>query len=103
MITLKNQADRITFAVRVQPRASKTVIRGALEGALRVALAAPPVDGAANTELVRFLARLLNVQAQHISIISGLSSKNKVVAVAAGAGRSVEEIRAALTPFLTGP
>lgn len=102
MITLKNHADRITFAVRVQPRASKTVIRGELEGALRVALAAPPVDGAANTELVRFLARLLDVQARHISIISGLSSKNKVVAVDAEAGRSVEEIRAALTPFLPG-
>jgi uncharacterized protein (TIGR00251 family) len=97
MITLKSQGDRVTFAVHVQPRASKTVIRGEMEGALRLALAAPPVDGAANTELVRFFARLLDVQSRHISIIAGSTSKKKVVAVT---GRSVEEIRDALAPLL---
>lgn len=93
MIQLKSQAGSVTFAVRVQPRASRTTIRGELDGALRVALAAPPVDGAANEELVRFLARLLRVPVRQVSLLAGQTSKNKVVAIA---GVTAEEVAEAL-------
>jgi uncharacterized protein (TIGR00251 family) len=93
MIQLKSQAGSVTFAVRVQPRASRTTIRGELDGALRVALAAPPVDGAANEELVRFLARLLRVPIRQVSLLAGQTSKNKVVAIA---GVTAEEVAEAL-------
>jgi hypothetical protein len=72
----------ITFTVRVQPRASRSEIVGELDGALKIRLAAPPVDGAANEELVRFLSRLFGSPRQNVAIVSGATSKNKIVRVA---------------------
>jgi hypothetical protein len=72
----------ITFAVRVVPRASKTAAAGAHGGALKVRVAAPPVGGAANGELARFLARALGVPAGAVEIVGGRASKSKVVRVA---------------------
>lgn len=67
--------------MRVQPRASRSEVSGELDGALKVRLAAPPLDGEANAELIRLLAKLLDVPRSQIEIISGLTSKNKVVKV----------------------
>ena len=69
------------FAVRVVPRASRSQVAGEHDGALRVRVAAPPVDGAANEELARTLARALGVAARDVSITSGHSSKLKQVRV----------------------
>jgi uncharacterized protein len=85
----------ITFAVRVQPRASRSEIVGELNGALKVRLAAPPVDGEANEELIRFLAKLFGVSRGQVSILTGQTSKNKLVRVdglSAGAGERVLHI-----------
>ncbi len=71
----------IRLEVRIQPRASRDEIAGMHGGALRIRLQAPPVDGAANESLVRFLARELDVPRRQIRIISGTSSRNKVVEV----------------------
>ncbi len=73
--------DALTFRVRVVPRASKTCVAGEQEGALRVRVAAPPVEGAANAELTRFLARTLGVPARAVEIVGGQTSKNKRVRV----------------------
>ena len=81
MVKLSATNDSITFAVRVQPRASRSEVAGELDGALKVRLAAPPVDGEANEELIRFLAKLFAVARQRISIFSGLTSKNKLIRV----------------------
>ena len=54
---------------------------GVREGALRVRLQAPPVDGAANEALVRFLANELGVATRQVRIVSGFGSRNKVVEV----------------------
>ena len=81
MIKLTSKDDCVIFAVRVQPRTSKTEIAGELDGALKVRLAAPPVDGEANQELERFLAKFFDVGRQQVEIISGLKSKNKMVRV----------------------
>jgi uncharacterized protein (TIGR00251 family) len=69
------------FEVRVQPRASKNEIAGIREGVLRIRLQAPPVEGAANEALVRFLANELGISTRQVRIISGLGSRNKVVEV----------------------
>ena len=69
------------FEVRVQPRASKNEIAGIREGVLRIRLQAPPVEGAANEALVRFLANELGISPRQVRIISGLGSRNKVVEV----------------------
>jgi uncharacterized protein (TIGR00251 family) len=71
----------VTFPVRVQPRASRSGLAGEVDGALRIRLAAPPVDGEANEELVKFLAKLLDIPRRQVEIISGQKSKNKVVRV----------------------
>lgn len=78
----------MTFAVRVQARASKSGVVGELDGALKIRLAAPPVDGEANEELIRFLAKLFDVPRSQIALISGQRSKNKLVCVS---GVSVED------------
>ncbi len=79
MLQYTESGETITFTVRVVPRASRSCVAGCAEGALRVRIAAPPVDGAANEELMRFLARALGVPTRAVEIIGGHTSKNKRV------------------------
>jgi uncharacterized protein (TIGR00251 family) len=71
----------VTFRVRVVPRASKSAVVGEYDCALKVRVAAPPVEGAANEELTRFLAGELGVPARSVEIVSGHTSKTKAVRV----------------------
>jgi len=98
MIKLTVTDDSITFAVRVQPRASKSGVVGELDGALKIRLAAPPVDGEANEELIRLLAKLFGAPRQRIAILSGRTSKNKIVRLS---GISVMEVEKVLAEALT--
>jgi uncharacterized protein (TIGR00251 family) len=82
----------VTFVVRVVPRASRSEIVGLHDGALKVRVAAPPVDGAANEELLKFLARKLKVPRASVILVSGASSKNKVIRVAHLTGVTREEL-----------
>ena len=81
MIKLAAKDGGVTFAVRVQPRASKSGVAGELDGVLKISLTAPPVEGAANEELIRLLAKLFDAPRQRIEILSGQASRNKVVSV----------------------
>lgn len=67
--------------VHVQPRAKRSEVAGRHGDAVKVRLAAPPVDGAANEELVRFLAEALDLPRRAVRIVSGLSARQKVVEV----------------------
>ena len=69
------------LTVRVIPRASKTAISGRRDDAIVVRLAAPPVEGAANDALVEYLAHLFDRPKRNISIVSGLTSRNKRVRI----------------------
>lgn len=69
------------FRVRVQPRASQTALAGAFDGALRVRVAAPPVDGEANDVLTRFLAKRLDCSRAAVRIVAGFTGRMKVVEV----------------------
>ena len=73
--------DGIVIDVRVMPRAGRAGIAGTRDGALLVRLNAPPVDGAANAELVDVLADVLDVPRRDVSIVSGTTSKQKRVRV----------------------
>jgi uncharacterized protein (TIGR00251 family) len=76
-------AERVVrVSVRVQPRASRDELAGRYGDAIKIRLTAPPVDGAANEALVRFLARTLDIPANAITIVSGASSRSKVVELA---------------------
>jgi uncharacterized protein len=81
MLRYTESAGAITFAVRVVPRASRSEIAGEHDGALRVRVAAPPVEGAANEELRRTLARAFGLPTRAVEIISGQTSKTKRVCV----------------------
>jgi uncharacterized protein (TIGR00251 family) len=70
------------LALRVQPRASRNEVAGPHGDALKVRLAAPPVDGAANEALQRYLAEALQVPRAAVRLVAGPSSRSKVVQVA---------------------
>jgi uncharacterized protein (TIGR00251 family) len=73
----------IRFSVHVKPRSSRSRVEGVREdGALIVALKAPPVDGAANAELIKVLASSLGVKKKAVSIASGQNGRRKVIDVA---------------------
>lgn len=67
--------------VRVVPRASRSAVAGEHDGALRVRVSAPPVEGAANLELTRTLARAFAVPVRAVEIMSGQTAKLKRVRV----------------------
>ena len=80
-------------ALHIVPRARATAVAGSHGDAVKIRIAAPPVDGAANAELVRFLAVRLNVSATRVTIVGGASGRRKTVAVE---GMEADEIRGAL-------
>ena len=73
--------DALELRLRVVPRASKTELVGALEDCYKVRLAAPPVEGKANTCLVDFLAKAFGVGRSQIEIVSGDHSRTKTVLI----------------------
>lgn len=90
---VEESASGVRFRVRVQPRASKTELGGGHGDAIRIRVAAPPVDGEANEELVRFLAKKLGVAKAAISIVSGESGRDKLIEVS---GARVADVHVAL-------
>jgi uncharacterized protein len=82
----------LTFAVRIVPRASRSEIAGEYNGALRIRIAAPPVEGAANRELIRLLARMFNLPQNAVAIVSGAGSKNKIVRIAGADSAKLEQL-----------
>jgi uncharacterized protein len=73
--------DAVRFSVRLQPRASKNEISGLQGSSLKVRVTAPPVDGLANQALIEFLSDSLGVSRRNVCIVSGHSSRTKVVEV----------------------
>ena len=86
---LRATATGVEILVHVQPRASRTKIVGEHGGRLKVALAAPPVDGAANDELLRFLAETLGLAKRDVELLQGATGRQKLVRVV---GLSVEAL-----------
>ncbi|MBK8302832.1 MAG: DUF167 family protein [Pyrinomonadaceae bacterium] len=91
MIDIVEKESALTFPIRVVPRASRTEIVGIHDGALKVRIASPPVDGAANIEIVRFLAKTFGVSKGDVFIISGETSKNKRIKIKNLSKSSFEE------------
>ena len=71
----------VRLKVRVKPRASKSRVLGMKGEELEVAVAAPPVDGAANAELVRTLAEHYGVAKRDVEIVSGEKGRLKIVRI----------------------
>jgi uncharacterized protein len=86
-------AGKVT--IHVVPRARKTELAGTHGDAIRIRVAAPPADGAANAMLRRYLAELLGVPANKVRIVAGALGRRKVVEIE---GLSSEAIKQTLSP-----
>lgn len=95
-LTVSDRDGACRFSVRVKPRASKTAVLGVKEDALEVSVSAPPVDGEANAELVAALAKVLGVPKRDVSVVSGESSRSKIIEVR----RDAASVRARLAECL---
>ena len=81
MIDYSESGGSLVFSVYVVPRSSRSEIVGEHNGSLRVRIAAPPVDGRANDQLVRTLARAFGVAPSAVAVISGHTGKAKRVRI----------------------
>jgi len=77
---LRETARGVSIAVLVAPRASRTAVAGDADDRLRIRVAAPPVEGAANEELIRFLARTLGLPRASVTLTAGAAGRRKTVA-----------------------
>jgi len=97
-LNLTQRSGSIWLSIRVQPRASRTEIVGVIAetGALKIRLKAPPVDGAANRELLKFLGRkVLRIPPSRLEIVRGKTGRDKVISID---GATLEEVRKKLAP-----
>lgn len=78
---IREAGDDVLLDLHVVPRASRTRVVGEHDGRLRVQIAAPPVDGAANDAVVRWLADALGVGRTHVRIVAGATSRAKRLVV----------------------
>lgn len=88
----KGPESSVTLSIRIQPRSSKNEIVTMESGALKIRLTAPPVDGAANEALVKFLAQTLSIPKSHVEIVSGHTSREKIVRISGMSGAEVKRV-----------
>ena len=89
----------VELRILVQPRASRDQLAGVQGDELKVRLAAPPVEGAANVACCVFFARLCKLPKSHVTLLTGDSSRHKRLLLS---GANAEKIAAALEPLLKG-
>lgn len=82
-VWLEGAPGQWRLRIAAQPGAKRTQVNGEFDDCLRLRIAAPPVDGRANTEIIRFLAEHLKVPRRSIRLLSGASSRRKRFAVEA--------------------
>ncbi len=88
-VRIEQKDGTVRVPVRAQPRASRSELAGEYDGALKVRLAAPPVEGEANRELERFMSRLLGVPKSAVRVVAGQTGRSKVVEID---GASVDDV-----------
>lgn len=80
-VDVRSDGESVVFALRVQPRAKRNAIVGVHDGALKLEVTAPPVDGAANDAIVKLLSKALDVAKRDVEIVRGHASRDKTVRV----------------------
>src|SRR5450830_1474932 len=92
---MQNQQETIKITVRVQPGARKNELLGFQEDILRIKIAAPPVEGKANRELIVFLSEVLGIRKSDITIEKGETTKRKTVGITGATKTQIMERAAA--------
>jgi uncharacterized protein (TIGR00251 family) len=92
MIPIRETETGVMFSIRVLPKSSRSEITGIQDDALKIKIAAPPVEGRANEACMELLAERLGVRKSQISIVSGHQSRKKTVAVAGLKKKDIESL-----------
>ena len=85
-------ADGVRLTLHVQPGARRTEVAGLHGDALKIRLAAPPVDGKANAALIEFLATRLGIARAQVTLKSGQTSRRKVLEISAAPGDTAQRL-----------
>lgn len=95
MSWFEEKEGSIIINIRVVPRASKDAIQGLMDdGALKVRIQAPPVDGKANAYLIRFLAKQWKIPRTTIVLLSGETGRSKRMQITAPSNQLVNILKA---------
>ena len=78
---LNEKANGLNVRLRIIPRASKNEIQGVHDGALKVRLTSPPIDGKANQALIKFMSKTLSISKTQIELIQGQAGRLKIVRI----------------------
>lgn len=97
MALFSQKKDGVCISIRVQPRSSRSAVAGLYGQSLRVCLKSAPVDDAANQECCALLSKLFGVPRASVSLVSGRSSRSKVIRIE---GLSAPDAEALLAPYL---
>ncbi|MEK6678367.1 MAG: DUF167 domain-containing protein [Nitrospirota bacterium] len=81
MLNLVEDNEGVILPVRIQPRASKDEIVGEYNGALKIKLTSPPVEGEANRRCIEFLSKRFKIAKSQLEIIKGEKSKDKLIKI----------------------
>lgn len=92
LIDYSEKDDSLVFTVRVIPRASNSEVVGELDGDLKVRIAAPPVGGAANEEVVKLIAKAFARPKADVTVLAGRTSKTKRIRVSGGSVKRLLEL-----------
>lgn len=89
---LKESSEGAILNLHIQPKASKTEVAGQYGDALRLRIAAPPVEGAANKALCRYLAESFSIPQNRVEILGGLTGRKKRILLRGVSAKEVQEI-----------
>ena len=98
MIFIKEKGNSVIFYIHVVPGSAKSEIVGIQDEALKLKIAAPPVEGRANAECIRFLSETLGIKKNQVTITSGHRSRKKIVAIEGLNSRDAMSILSGLLP-----
>jgi uncharacterized protein len=92
MIQCTSDKDAVVVPVRAQPGAARDRVAGEHDGALKVAVTAPPEDGRANAAITKALAKALGVRKSAVTLVSGQTSRNKTFRVVGVTAKQVQQL-----------
>ena len=92
MVDIRETEHGVIFHIHVVPRSAKCEVAGIQGDALKLRITAPPVEGQANTECIRFLSDILGVRKKQVTILSGHKSKKKTVAIEGVRRKDIESL-----------
>jgi len=92
MVDIKETEHGVIFHIHIVPRSAKCEVAGVQGDALKLRITAPPVEGQANTECIRFLSDILGVRKKQVTILSGHKSKKKTVAIEGVRRKDIESL-----------